>query len=104
MIVRATAIEESGRFGSTEMMTQAIEHLYDDEALMRMAAVHALDVLPPDQRYTLLNPLIIDPVKSVRMAVASSLAGVRTSQLKTDQAKALDALFAEYEQTMAPEW
>ncbi len=101
VMVRATAIEESGRFGSTEMMTQAIEHLYADEALIRMAAVHALDVLPPDQRYTLLNPLISDPIKSVRMAVAVSLAGVQMARLKADQSKALGALFAEYEQTMA---
>lgn len=100
-IVRATAIEESGRFPSTETVTKAIELLYDDEPLIRMGAVQALYMMPPDQRYTLLGPLVDDPVKAVRMNVAAALAGVQMSQLKPQQAQALTALFKEYENSMA---
>jgi tetratricopeptide (TPR) repeat protein len=100
-IIRATAVQESGRFPATETLTQAIEHLYSEQGLIRLAAVRALDILPPDQRYTLLNPLIADPLKSVRMAVATALAGVPTAQLDEAQSRGLKALFSEYQQAMA---
>jgi len=100
-IVRATAVEESGRFPSTETVTKAIEHLYDDEPLIRMGAVQALNMMPADQRYALLGPLVDDPVKAVRMNVAAALAGVQMAKLKPQQAKALNALFDEYENSMA---
>jgi predicted CXXCH cytochrome family protein len=95
-IVRATAVRETGRFGSTEMLTQAIEHLYDDNALIRGAAVEALEILPADQRYTLLSPLVDDPVRSVRIAVGAALAGTDMGPLNAQQSTALNSLFAEY--------
>lgn len=100
-IVRATALQESGRFPSRETVTQAVEQLYSEDALLRMAAVRALDFMPPDQRYGVMHLLIDDPIKSVRMAVAVALAGVQTESLGDKRKAALVALFAEYEEAMA---
>ncbi len=100
-IVRATAVRETGRFPSTQTVTEAIDHLYSDDPLLRIAAVNALETLPVNQRYTILGPIAGDPVKAVRMAVAAALAGTRPSQLDSDQAKGLGELFAEYQQTLA---
>ncbi len=101
LIVRATAVRETGRFASTETVTEAINHLYSDDPLLRVAAVHAIEVLPVNQRYTILGPIVEDPVKAVRIAVAAALAGTRPSQLSSDQAKGLGALYAEYQETLA---
>ena len=101
LIVRATAVQETGRFPSTQTVTKAIDHLYSDDPLLRVAAVNALETLPVNQRYTLLGPIAEDPVKAVRMAVAAALAGTPRSQLSGDQAQGLDKLFAEYQQMLA---
>ncbi len=97
LIVRATAVHETGRFASTETMTEGINHLYSDDPLLRIAAVQALEVLPVNQRYTILGPIVVDPVKAVRMAVAAALAGTDPAQLNPDQAKDLNALLEEYQ-------
>ena len=99
-IVRATAVLESGRFSSPQVLQNNIQQLYADDALMRLAAVRALDNLPTNQRYQLLQPLIADPVKAVRTAVASSLAEVPTANLQPSQQAPLEALFAEYVETL----
>ncbi len=100
-IVRATAIHESGRFPSQQTVSQALEHLYADEPLLRLAAVRALEFMPPEQRYGVMHLLVKDPVKSVRMAVAAALAGVNIAQLGAERSAALQSLFAEFEQAMA---
>jgi predicted CXXCH cytochrome family protein len=95
-ILRATAVQESGRFPATESITNAIEQLYADEGLMRLAAVRALEAMPPQQRYTLLEPLLDDPLKAVRMEMASSLSDVDVKTLTPAQQKKLTDLFDEY--------
>lgn len=100
-IVRATATLESGRFSSPAVVQNAIQQLYADEGLLRIAGVRALDRLPANQRYQLLEPLIADPLKAVRTAVAAALADVPPHNLRPPQRAALEALFAEYLQTLS---
>jgi tetratricopeptide (TPR) repeat protein len=64
--------------------------------LLRASTVRALDFLPLPQRLQLLEPLIDDPVKAVRMEVAQSLAGVPLDQVSPEQGARLHALFDEY--------
>jgi tetratricopeptide (TPR) repeat protein len=95
-IWRATALEALGETGGREALQSATALVYDDNPLLRLSAVRSLEFLPLDQRYRVLSPLIDDPVTAVRMAVASSLAGVPLAQLPAEQNRALRALFDEY--------
>ena len=95
-IWRATAMDALGQVGGRDALQAATQLLYDDDALLRASAVRALDFLPLNQRYPLMQPLISDDVTAVRMAVASSLAGVPLDQVPPEQAAQLRVLFDEY--------
>lgn len=99
-IWRATAMEALGQAGGRDALQTATAILYDDDPLLRVSTIRALDFLPLNQRFTLLQPLIDDEVTSVRMEVASSLAGVPLDQVTAEQRKALEPLFTEYENTL----
>ena len=97
-IWRATAIESVANTGGhREILQLASQFLYDDNAMIRTSTVRSLEALPLNQRYQLLRPLIDDEVTSVRMAVASSLAGVPLDQIPAAEAEALLALFKEFQ-------
>ena len=95
-IWRATAMEALGQVGGRPALQTATTLLYDDDPLLRVSTVRALDYLPLHQRYQLMQALINDDITSVRMEVARSLAGVPLDQLKPEQAAQLGALFEEY--------
>lgn len=100
-IWRATAMEALGRVGGRPALQTATQLLYDDDPMLRASTVRALDFLPPHQRYQLMQALLDDENKTVRMEVAASLAGVPPGQLSPKQAAALRALFDEYLDTLA---
>jgi len=96
-IWRATAMESLGEVGGRDALQTATTMLYDDDPLLRVSTVRALQFLPLHQRMQLLQPLFDDDITSVRMEVAMSLAGVPLDQVTPQQAKQLRALFSEYE-------
>jgi tetratricopeptide (TPR) repeat protein len=99
-IMRATATLELGAFPSQETL-QAIQlHLGSKDALVRAAAVRSLDMMQAPQRYSILQPLISDPVKSVRMEVARQLSELPVAQLPQEYSAELITLRAEYVQVM----
>jgi len=100
-IWRATALEALGEVGGRDALQSVTTLLYDDDSLIRVSAVRALDFLPPQQRLQLLAPLFDDKVLGVRTEVAASLAGVPLEQLTPEQAVALRALFDEYTAVLA---
>ncbi|MCB1690313.1 MAG: tetratricopeptide repeat protein [Halioglobus sp.] len=95
-IWRATAMEALGTVGGRDALQTATQILYDDDPLLRASTVRALEFLPLQQRVQLLDHLIDDPVLSVRMEVASSLAGVPLDQVPPEKAAELRKLFDEY--------
>jgi predicted CXXCH cytochrome family protein len=95
-IIRSTAILESSRFPSQETLALLQKSLEDKDALVRAAAVRSMDWLPPTQRYAMLQPLITDPAKSVRMEVASQLAPISLNQISANGRGELGALRNEY--------
>ncbi len=95
-IWRATAMELLGEVGGRDALQSATTILYDDDPLLRVSTVRALQFLPLHQRLQLLQPLFDDDITSVRMEVAMSLAGVPLDQVTPQQAKQLRALFDEY--------
>ncbi|MCB1675118.1 MAG: tetratricopeptide repeat protein [Halioglobus sp.] len=95
-IWRASAMELLGEAGGRDTMQAVATALYDDDPLLRASGVRALQFLPLQQRFSLLQPLLEDPVTAVRMAVAAALAGVPLERVTAEQAEALRALFREY--------
>jgi len=95
-ILRATAIQESGRFPSEEALPFLQAQLVAESPLMRAAAVYALDFLPGANRYALLQPLIGDSSKLVRMNVAARLSDVSPQQLSSNGQAELRTLQQEY--------
>ncbi len=95
-ILRATAINESGRFPSEEALPFLQAQLQAESPLMRATAVDALEFLPGANRYALLQPLISDPSKLVRMNVAARLADIRGEQLSSNGQGELRSLQQEY--------
>jgi len=95
-IWRATAMEALGQVGGRDALQTATRLLYDDDPLLRVSTVRALDFLPLQQRLQLLDHLMDDPVTAVRTEVAASLAGVPLDQVTPEQAAKLRALFDEY--------
>ncbi len=95
-ILRATAIQESGRFPGEEAIPFLQSQLAADSPLMRAAAVYALEFLPGPNRYAMLQPLIADPSKLVRMNVAARLADISPQQLPANGQGKLRTLQQEY--------
>lgn len=95
-IWRATAMEALGQVGGRDALQTATTLLYDDDPLLRVSTVRALEYLPLHQRFQLMQALIDDDITSVRMEVARSLAGVPLDQVSPQQAAQLQSLFEEY--------
>lgn len=76
-IVRATAVAGLSRPAS-EQDGRAIQAVLNDpDPLVRMAAVGSAALLPPEARVQLLQPLLQDPVRSVRIETARLVAPLR---------------------------
>ncbi len=96
-IWRATALESLGEVGGGQTLQTVAGTIYDDDPMLRVSSVRALQFLPLQQRYQLLQPLVDDGIAGVRMEVAQALAGVPLDQLPPEQAAALASLFGEFE-------
>jgi tetratricopeptide (TPR) repeat protein len=95
-IARASAIEALARYAQPATMHAARNGLTAADALVRRASIGALAPLPPDQRLPWVAPLLLDPVRSVRMEAAYVLADARDAFEPTQRA-AFDRAAAEYE-------
>jgi tetratricopeptide (TPR) repeat protein len=100
-IVRATALELLSRI-SGEVSVAALEAaLLSEEPLLRHTAIMNLPIADPEERVSLLAPLLFDPLKAVRTAAVSQLAGVPMELLKPYQREAFDRVMEEFREAMA---
>jgi tetratricopeptide (TPR) repeat protein len=100
-IVRATALELLERYPSEAASAVLRAALFAEESLLRHTAVQSLVVSDPEQQVSLLAPLLSDPVRAVRIAALSRLAGVPMERLKSYQREAYRSALAEYEEAMS---
>jgi tetratricopeptide (TPR) repeat protein len=100
-IVRATALEELGRFPHAEARRVLTAALQSDVALLRHTAVTRLVVDTPEELVERLAPLLSDPVRGVRMAAVSQLAAAPRELLAPYQRDAFDRALAEYRASVA---
>ncbi|WP_375740627.1 multiheme c-type cytochrome [Pseudomonas boanensis] len=81
-IRRATLLAELPTYPSERALKAAANDLVNPSPQVREAAVKAVAALvPPEQRRNLLAPLLIDPVRAVRIAAAYELLRLRATGL-----------------------
>ena len=95
-IARASALEALARYPARATIEAARAGLIDTDAIVRRASVGTLALLPPAQRLPLVTPLLDDPVRTVRMEAAYTLADAMGAATPAQRA-AFDRAAAEYE-------
>jgi tetratricopeptide (TPR) repeat protein len=94
-IVRATALELLARSAGPESIDPLRRALTADEPLLRHTAANHVPIRDPAELQSVL-PLLADPVRAVRMAAVSRIAGVPPEMLEPHQREALDRGIEEY--------
>jgi tetratricopeptide (TPR) repeat protein len=98
--VRATALTMLAAYPGEEV-TQALEiALMDEEALIRRAAVSAINLPDTEKLVKLIAPSLYDPVKTVRIEAASRLSGDMSKLLDEEQQKVFQVVLQEYIKAM----
>ncbi len=99
-IVKATLLEHLSIFPSRVGSDAAAKYLLDPDPLIRVAAVRSLVNAPPKIRWQHLSPLIVDPIKSVRIEVAAALSTMPTD-IPLDKIGDFTVLIKEYRASLA---
>ncbi len=97
-IARASAVELIPAFLTPGSLGAVEGALSDADPLVRRAAVAALEAVDPATRLRLAAPLLTDPVRTVRMRAARTLADVPSAETTPSQRSRIDAALAEYEE------
>ncbi|MCH4876697.1 tetratricopeptide repeat protein [Pseudomonas sp. TMW22090] len=96
-IQRATLLAELALYPSEQALKLASKDLNNPAAQVRESAVRAISAfLPPAERPPLLTPLLVDPVKAVRIAAARELLGAARDGLGNTRGN-WDVAIGEYE-------
>ncbi len=95
-IARATALVELGRYLSPKSLTVVRDNFKDSDSLARLGALRALEGVDPKAHAANSAALLQDPVRAVRLAASSLLAGAPPEMLTTEQRAALDKAIQEY--------
>jgi predicted CXXCH cytochrome family protein len=99
-IVRATAIRALAAYPPERNLPVMQRALANDEALLRHAAVEALAPESTPTYAKLVGPLLLDPVRAVRLRAAAQLAGIPREFLTAEQSAALDRELGAYVEAM----
>src|SRR5439155_19303413 len=94
-IARATALSLIPQYLSAASLPAVQASLADNDALVRSAAVRALEPLPEQARVLLAAPLLTDAIRAVRIEAARLLAGTGRELLQQNQKAALDSAVLE---------
>ncbi|MBS1807339.1 MAG: tetratricopeptide repeat protein [Acidobacteria bacterium] len=94
-IVRATALSLLPDYPAQASLFSVQNGLKDEEALVRTAALRALELMQPEGRWPLVADLLRDPVRSVRIEAARGLAGTPPESLSAQQREDLKRAIAE---------
>ena len=84
-IARASAVTSLSSYLDQKNIDVVQNGLNDDDAMVRLASVSALEGLPQNLLVTLAFPLLSDSVKSVRIEAARILAPIPVGQLQGEQ-------------------
>ena len=100
-IARATALQTLAAQSVQEAMQVVRARNLDADELVRYAAVEAAETLPPDERSTVLLPLLHDDRLAIRMAAVNGLLDFPRDSFTPSQRAELDTGIAEYRRVQA---
>ncbi len=100
VIVRATALTLLQNDPIQKSFDALVKAFSDPEALLREAAVRSLPNLDPTAFRQALQPMLLDPVKAVRMQAAFRLSAFPKRQIEARYQEAFDKAIQEYRQAM----
>ena len=96
-IVRATALSLLGAYPPDDDSAAAFERaLSDDEPIIRRTAIDNFPPLPVEATVEVLVPQLFDPVRAVRTAASSRIAGAPDQLLEPYQKERLEQVLDEY--------
>ena len=98
-IARATAISSLSPYLDQSTFNVIQQGLIDEDAMVRMASIGALEGMQPAMLVQLVFPLLDDPVRSVRIEAARVLAPVPAGQLQGEQLSIYNKAENEYMQS-----
>ncbi len=99
-VVRATALDVLSRYPGRSIVTALGRGLGDADPLVRRTAVLGQQARAPQDRVEALAPLLVDPVRAVRIEAARLLAPAAASLGGPDRMR-FDAALAEFESVQA---
>jgi tetratricopeptide (TPR) repeat protein len=100
-IVRATALTLLVGYPGEESARTFALALVDEDALVRHTAVNNVHRPAPAELVELISPLLLDPIRAVRMQAAVRIADAPEELLKPYQREALRNALGEYREAMA---
>jgi Tfp pilus assembly protein PilF len=100
VIVRATALSLLRTYSGKDVRQVLEAALMEDEALIRRTAVESMSNSVEKFYIKLVAPLLYDPVKAVRIAAASALAGEPSKRLSRDQQQVFEVVLREFVEAM----
>ena len=95
-IARATALSQIAPYLDAQSLDVLTTGLYDDDPLVRSAAVRVLEQAPVALRVKLAFPLLDDDVRAVRIETARVLASIPVGELDWQQRESLERGIQEY--------
>ncbi len=98
-IVRGTALSILRNYPNPEMIKAVEIGTKDQDPLVRIGAIRALEALSPNQRFTVGIHLLNDPIRAVRTEAGRSLAAVSPTMLSPVQREQLKQAVDEYVQS-----
>ena len=98
-IVRATALEQLAGYRDKKSLSAFTRALVDEEAIMRQTAAKNLPETDPQKIFSLLVPLLYDPVRAVRIEAVQRLTALPSDIMTADISRKFKKVLAEYQQT-----
>jgi tetratricopeptide (TPR) repeat protein len=95
-IARATALKRLGEYLDSDSFAAARTALQSPDAVVRLAAVELLGETDTVTRWTVLSPLLADPVRAVRIAAAEQVADCVPGDVAPEAARAFQQALSEY--------
>ena len=95
-IVRATALQYLSTYQNADVDSVILMMLYNPEPIIRETAVTNYNPETIEELVKILAPILNDPVKIVRIAVANRLSVIPKENFNEDQKKNLEAVLQEY--------